>query len=138
MHNVTDEEFEKLIARAIDELPEKYITGLKNVLITYEDVPSPAQRKKLKLAGNQSLFGLYEGIPLTDRRGRNFAGVVNFQLPDRITIFKKPMIHLSPDETALFKQVKKTLWHEVAHYYGLNHEHIHELENKPRIKRQQG
>lgn len=109
----------------MDELPEKYIVGLKNVLVTYEDEPSQQQRQELKLACNQSLFGLYQGIPLT-QRGNGFSG----QLPDKITLFKLPLLRNSQNMISFKKQIKHTLWHEIAHYYGLNHARIHELENK--------
>lgn len=125
MHLPTDEEFSKLIGQALDELPEKYTSKLDNVLVTYEDVPSPEQRIKLKLACNQSLFGLYEGIPLT-HRGNGFSG----QLPDKITLFKLPLFHASTDEDDFKKRIKHTLWHEVAHYFGLDHPQIHALERK--------
>jgi predicted Zn-dependent protease with MMP-like domain len=125
MLTVTDEEFDKIISQAMDELPPDYIERLNNVLVTYEDDPSPAQREQLKLRCNQSLFGLYEGIPLT-KRGAGY----NMVLPDRITIFKNPILAYSQDLPSFKMQVKHTLWHEIAHYYGLDHDRIHELEQK--------
>ena len=62
MNIVTDEEFAKLIGKALDELPEKYTSKLENVFITYEDEPTAEQRQKLKLACNQILFGLYMAV----------------------------------------------------------------------------
>lgn len=124
MHNLTDEEFNKLIAESIDELPEKYTSRLNNVLITYEDEPSQTQREKLRLRCNETLFGLYEGIPLP-ARGSGY----NMVLPDKITIFKHPILTATGgDPSALKAQVKHTLWHEIAHYFGLNHDRIHEIE----------
>lgn len=109
----------------MDELPEEYISRLNNVVVTYEDEPTPAQREKLKLRCDQSLFGLYEGIPLT-KRGAGY----NLVLPDKITIFKNPILVYSTDLVSFKKQVKHTLWHEIAHYYGLDHDRIHQLEQK--------
>lgn len=123
MTEVTDEQFNDLIAQSLDELPDEYTSRLNNVLITYEDVPSPAQRQKLKLRSHETLYGLYEGIPLT-ARGASY----NMVVPDKITIFKMPMLQVSPDMEALKAQVKHTLWHEVAHYFGLGHDRIHEIE----------
>ncbi|MCA9309412.1 metallopeptidase family protein [Candidatus Saccharibacteria bacterium] len=124
MQAPTDKEFAEFVGQALDELPEKYTSKLGNVFITYEDEPSQEQREKLKLACNQSLFGLYEGIPLT-QRGNGFSG----QLPDKITLFKLPLFHFSAGDESRFKaQIKHTLWHEIAHYFGLNHDRIHELE----------
>lgn len=120
-----DEQFASMISRAMDEMPEQYIRGLDNVVVTYEDEPSAEQRVKLKLRGDQTLFGLYEGIPLT-KRGAGY----NLVLPDKITIFKFPILHFAHDETSTYKQVKHTLWHEIAHFYGLDHDKIHEIEDR--------
>lgn len=123
MNVPTDQEFSRLIGDALDQLPDKYTSKLSNVIISYEDEPSIEQRKKLKLACNQSLFGLYEGVPLT-KRGNGFSG----QLPDKITLFKLPLLYASTDQDDFKKRIKHTLWHEIAHYFGLDHERIHELE----------
>lgn len=123
MNVPADEEFAELIGDALDQLPDKYTSKLDNVIITYEDEPSKEQRQKLKLACNQSLFGLYEGIPMT-KRGNGFSG----QLPDKITLFKLPLFYASKDKSDFKKRIKHTLWHEIAHYFGLDHERIHELE----------
>lgn len=125
MIDITDEQFEALINESMDELPQEYIKRLNNVAVTYDDEPSPEQREKLKLSCHQSLYGLYEGIPLTRRNG-NYSMV----LPDKITIFKLPMLHTSTSMAELKQQVKHTLWHEIAHYYGLDHDRIHALEKK--------
>jgi predicted Zn-dependent protease with MMP-like domain len=123
MLSVSDEEFEKLIAEAMDTLPEKYVKGLSNVLVTYEDEPTPQQREELKLHCNQSLFGLYQGVPRT-QRGNGY----NMVLPDKITIFKNPILSYSRDLQSLKDQIRHTVWHEIAHHYGLDHDRIHALE----------
>ncbi len=122
---IDDETFSQMIDRAMDELPQEYIKNLDNVAITYEDEPSPEQRKKLELRCHQTLFGLYEGIPKT-KRGIGY----NLVIPDRITIFKNPIVHSSSSLEDVKRQVKHTLWHEIAHHYGLDHDRIHELERK--------
>lgn len=119
----TDKEFEELVNKALDKIPKLYQENLNNVAITIADEPTPEQREKLKLRCDQTLFGLYEGIPLT-RRGAGY----NLVLPDRITIFKLPMCMTVNSKEELAEQVLHTLWHEIAHYYGLNHEQIHKLE----------
>jgi predicted Zn-dependent protease with MMP-like domain len=123
MIEVSNEAFEELINQAMDELPQERIKRLDNIAVTYDDEPSPEQREKLKLRGNETLFGLYEGIPLT-KRGMGY----NMVLPDKITIFKKPIENSVSTLGELKEQVKHTLWHEIAHYYGLDHDKIHELE----------
>lgn len=123
MVEISDEKFEAYIATAMDELPEQYIKRLNNVLITFEDEPSQEQRQKQKLRADQTLFGLYEGIPM-NRRGAGY----NLVLPDRITIFKGPLSRSATSLEALKAMVKHTLWHEIAHFYGLDHDRIHEIE----------
>lgn len=125
MYRTDDEGFEKIVAWAIDDLPKEYIDNLKNVAITIEDLPTPYQRYKQKLRPDQSLFGLYEGIP-QPVRGNGY----NLVLPDRITIFKLPLEQWSTSIQDLMQRVRNTVWHEIAHHYGLNHDRIHELERK--------
>lgn len=125
MRELSDEAFDLLISKAMDELPQHYITGLKNVAIVMADEPDEHQRSKLKLRGDQLLLGLYEGVPLT-KRGGNESGF----FPDKITLFKFPLLTVTYDDASLFEQIKRTLWHEIAHYYGLDHPRIHELEHK--------
>ncbi len=125
MVDISDEQFEQLINNAMDELPQQYIERLNNVAITYDDTPTTEQRRKLELRGDQGLYGLYEGIPLTSR-GASY----NLVVPDKITIFKHPMLELATDIEELKHQIKHTLWHEIAHYYGLDHKRIDELDGK--------
>ncbi|HKX73416.1 MAG TPA: metallopeptidase family protein [Candidatus Saccharimonadales bacterium] len=125
---ISDDEFSKLIGEALDELPAKYTDNMDNVAIVYEDDPTPIQREELKLHCDDSLFGLYQGIPLT-QRGAGY----NLALPDKITIFKNPILSVSPDMAALKKQIKHTLWHEIAHHFGLDHDRIHYLEDRGRV-----
>jgi len=126
--DVTDDQFAELIAESIDELvdqlPEQHGQAIQNVAITYEDEPTPAQRVQLELRNDQSLFGLYEGVPLSKRQGMtNLA-------PDKITIFKVPMLHFVHDMAQLKEQVKHTLWHELGHYFGLDHPAIYAIEDR--------
>ena len=123
--NLTDEEFDQLISRAMDVLPQEYIKGLDNVAIVYADDPDEHQRSKTHLGEDSLLFGLYEGIPLT-KRGAGYS----FVLPDKITLFKNPILAVSRTPEQLFEQITRTLWHEIAHYYGLDHNRIHYLERR--------
>jgi predicted Zn-dependent protease with MMP-like domain len=123
MMTLSDEEFDRLISKAMDELPQKYIEGLDNVAIVQADEPTEEQTIKMKLDNQHLLLGLYEGIPLT-QRGNGYS----FVLPDKITLFKHAIQAVSYDEASLFEQIKRTLWHEIAHYYGLGHGRIDELQ----------
>lgn len=125
MYSLTDEEFDALITKAMDELPQEYIEGLNNVAIVMADEPTEEQKVKMKLRENSVLLGLYEGIPLT-QRGNGYT----FVLPDKITLFKHSILRVVRNDDELFEQIKRTLWHEIAHYYGLSHEHMHKLQNK--------
>lgn len=123
MHAIDDEKFAKLISRAIDEMPERYVEFLDNIVITYADSPDKYQTAKLQLRGDSLLLGLYEGIPLP-QRGAGY----NLVLPDKITLFKRPLMAVSHDDESFYKNVKHTLWHEMAHFYGLDHGQIREIE----------
>jgi predicted Zn-dependent protease with MMP-like domain len=119
--DISDQEFDQLISRAMDELPGRDIENLDNVVVTYADKPNEYQVQKLKLRGDHLLLGLYEGIPLT-KRGSGY----NLVLPDKITLFKLPILTYAHRRGSdVYEEVKHTLWHEIAHFYGLNHTDIH-------------
>jgi predicted Zn-dependent protease with MMP-like domain len=122
MYRVSNEEFEKLLNESLVSLPKQHIESLKNVALIVEDLPSDEQRFKLKLAGNQTLLGLYEGLPLSRRQGTTKL------LPDKITLFKLPLEAHANTLVELKEQIRHTLWHEIAHYYGLDHDAIRDLE----------
>ncbi len=121
--DLSDQEFDQLISAAMDDLPQKYIKGLNNVAIVYADDPDENQSKKAELKSGSLLLGLYEGIPLT-KRGAGYT----FVLPDKITLFKNPILAVAHTPEQLYEQIKRTLWHEIAHYYGLNHDDIQRLQ----------
>jgi predicted Zn-dependent protease with MMP-like domain len=122
--DISDESFEKYIAEAIDNIPKPYGDRIENVAFILEDDPSPEQRFKLNLYPNETLYGLYEGVPLPQR-----GGTLKI-LPDKITLFKNPLLAASRDIETLRRNIGHTVWHEVAHYFGLNHQRIHELDKK--------
>lgn len=125
MQDISDADFDILVTKAMDELPREYISNLDNVAITYADEPTPAQLDKQGVRSGHLLLGLYEGIPRT-QRGAGY----HLVLPDKITLFKQPLLVVSTDKSSLFQQVKRTLWHEIAHHYGLGHNHIDGLEDR--------
>ncbi len=122
MLDISEEKFHELIDRAFESLPRTHRDRVKNVAIVTEDEPTAQQRRELKLHCNETLLGLYSGVPLPQRQGREPL------MPDVITLFKYPLLEHSTDEASLYENIRHTLWHEVAHYYGLNHEQIHKLE----------
>lgn len=124
MKNIpTDQEFEQYVNQGFNAIPPLYMKHLDNVAIVIQDEPTLEQRQKLKLRCHETLFGLYEGIPLTKR-----GGGYNMVVPDKITIFKLPIVAAARNTEEIKEQVRHTLWHEIAHYYGLDHDQIHKLE----------
>jgi predicted Zn-dependent protease with MMP-like domain len=107
------EEFEELVGEALDTIPPRLTGLMKNVVIMVEDTPPPQ-------AG--VLLGLYEGVPLTER-GDSYAGL----LPDRITIFRRPLLALCDTRDDLVREVRVTVVHEIAHHFGIDDERLHEL-----------
>jgi predicted Zn-dependent protease with MMP-like domain len=122
---ISNEQFERLVSWAIDSLPSQYIDNVNNLAFVIEDEPTEEQKQKLNLGSSNTLYGLYEGIPLTKRNG-NYSLV----LPDKITIFKRPILQNSENLQQLKKQIKETVWHEIAHHYGLNHQDINQRKSK--------
>jgi len=122
---INDADFRHIVADAIDAIPEKYGNNIANLAFVVEDTPSPVQREKLRLRHDQTLFGLYEGVPLP-HRGAGY----NLVLPDKITIFRLPILIACTSAAEVRAQVKNTVWHEVAHYFGLDHREIERLEDK--------
>jgi len=122
---MTYKEFEELVKQGVEQLPPHIRKLLENVDIVIEDWPSEDIIKKLKLPNKYSLFGLYQGIPKT-KRGSHYANV----LPDKITLFKKPIENSAKNSTEIKNLVKKVVWHEIAHHFGLDEKRVRELEKK--------
>ncbi len=122
MIDVADEEFAGLINNAFERLPQPHRDNVKNVAILHSDEPTANQRVQLELRHDQTLLGLYEGVPLSQRQGSDRI------FPDKITLFKLPLCSQSSSINELQQEIYHTLWHEIAHYYGLDHEQIHSLE----------
>ena len=113
-------EFEKLVGEALDLIPQRFQDLISNVAVIVEDEPTPAQKQQLGLRHGVSLFGLYEGVSLP-HRGGNYTNV----LPDRITIFQKPIEYVAGDDPERIREmVRETVMHEVAHYFGFSEEDI--------------
>ena len=116
--------FAELVADALDSLPDEFLERMVNVQVTIEDWPSREDLEEvgLSLRDKSSLLGLYHGVPLT-RRDTFYSA-----LPDRITIYQKPIERLAGnDEDDIREQVRHTVIHEIAHYYGISDERLDEL-----------
>lgn len=111
--------FERLVAAVVGSLPPHIVAMMDNVDVLVADEPAPEQRSRGE--DPESLFGLYEGVPLTQRSGYNLA------LPDRITIFRKPLEAVCETEAELIEEIRITLLHELAHHLGFEEDRIDEL-----------
>lgn len=125
-------EFEELVAEAFEMIPEKFRLKVKNVALLVEDEPSEEVRKRENLKPNQTLLGLYHGVPNTER-GEGYG--VGMTLPDTITIFRKPILEAvaaevnatfdwgpptEPMKKRIRDIIRDTVWHEIAHYFGMD------------------
>jgi predicted Zn-dependent protease with MMP-like domain len=117
-----DQDFERLVRDAVAELPERLLEWLRNVEVVVEAWPSRDQLAEVGVARREDLFGLYEGIPLTERTSSY--GMV---LPDRITIFRGPILRVcgTPDE--IRAEVRQTVVHELAHHFGIDDDRLEDL-----------
>lgn len=105
--------FEQLVVDELDELPDDMVDGLDNVVFVVEDRPED---------GSLDLLGLYDGVALTERGQYGFG-----EMPDRIILYREPLLAISRDLDELRDQIHVTLVHEIAHFYGIDDEKLHEL-----------
>ena len=114
MIDVPRERFEELVADALDEIPDALGRLVDNVVVVVEDG-----------AVDGSLLGRYDGIPLTERDG--WYGTGELVMPDRVTIFRRPICAMADDEDEVVRQVGITVVHELAHHFGIDDERLHDL-----------
>lgn len=122
---MTRAEFEQFVKEAVAGIPPKFRRAVKNLAIVVEDEPSDAVLREMEIEPPDSLFGLYQGTPLTERTW----GYGN-TLPDRITLYQGPIEDASEDEDDLVVCIGETLIHELGHYFGLSEEEIEEIEER--------
>jgi predicted Zn-dependent protease with MMP-like domain len=119
-------EFEETVKQGIAAIPKKFLKQLDNVEIVIEDEPAQEQLSRLKIGRGSVLLGLYEGVPRTQRW--NYSLV----LPDKITIFKKPIEAMAQGAEDIKRIVRDTVWHEIAHHFGVDESGVRALEIKRR------
>ncbi|MEJ5913043.1 metallopeptidase family protein [Pseudokineococcus sp. 1T1Z-3] len=127
---MTDEEFEEAVADGLDQIPPELAAAMRNVVVLVADEPDARALADARASGDLdpddpegTLLGLYEGTPLTERDGWWDAG----SLPDRITIYKGPVLRLCADAKEVAEEVAVTVVHEVAHHFGIDDDRLHEL-----------
>ena len=116
--------FEKLVARALDLLPGMFHDHMENVSVVIAEEPD---RELLESMGmdpddpQDTLFGLYEGVPLTER------GFDEVLLPDSITIYRRPLLEWAESEEEIVEEVRITVLHEIGHFFGMDEDKLDEL-----------
>ena len=118
---MTSREFEKLVEQAVAMIPAELRALMDNVQIVIEDAPSDELLDAMSVPPDETLFGLYEGTPLTERSAEYSA------LPDRIIIFRRPLLEEFDDPQEIRREVARTVIHEVAHHFGIDEDRLAEL-----------
>jgi predicted Zn-dependent protease with MMP-like domain len=108
------ERFEALVDRALDGIPDRIASLVENLVVLVEDRPPESEP--------EDLLGLYDGVALTERQANHA-----FELPDRIFVFREPLLEMCATEEELVEEVEITVVHEIAHHFGIDDEQLHEL-----------
>ncbi len=114
--------FQVLVSRAVRSLPAGLLEQIENVAIVVEKRPNAEQLAMRDVKQGETLLGLYEGVPLTER-GSSYGMVI----PDRITLFQEPIEEMCDTDTEIGRQVQRTLVHEIAHHFGMRDEELMRL-----------
>jgi len=117
------ERFEWLVARAIETLPDEFISRLENIDVVVEDYPTQSQLASVGLRRGQALLGLYQGVPLT-KRGAHY-GLVP---PDKITIFQRPIEAKCRHDAKIVAEIQRVVRHEIAHHFGIGDARLEQIE----------
>ena len=112
--------FEELVRQALEALPEEFLRRIDNVDVLVRPWPTPEQLAANGVPSDETLYGLYEGVPLTDRAGYNMV------LPDTITIFQRPIEADCVTPEKIMEEVRGTVVHEFAHHFGISDEELEE------------
>ena len=121
MASISREQFQNLVLQALSDLPEDVRHSIQNVDVVVDDVASINQIAGTGIENAMDLLGLYEGIPLTERYGYDMV------LPDKVTLFQKPIESICDTQEQMAEEISKTLIHEIAHHFGLDDDHLDRL-----------
>jgi predicted Zn-dependent protease with MMP-like domain len=122
MITMTRSEFEDLVAQALDSLPPDIARHMSNIEVVVANWPTRRQLRSSNVPAGQTLLGLYEGIPLT-QRGAHY----HLVLPDKITLFQGPILAQCHTREEVMETVRRTVIHEIAHHFGLSDDRLREL-----------
>ncbi len=127
---MTRARFEQLVAEAVRLIPKRFRREMKNLALVVEAEPSDELLDEMEIEPPDSLYGLYQGTPLPER-----SWAFGNALPDRITIFQRPIEEDCDDEDEIRAVIGETLIHEVGHYFGMSEEEIEEIEERVLARR---
>lgn len=122
---IPEREFEILVEAALHKIPRRFLKRMKNVAVVVEQEPSAHLLHSSGVRRGGSLLGLYQGRPLTHRSVSD-----SFVMPDRIIIFQGPHERMATSKLELRRMVEDTVWHEVAHYFGLDERRVRSAERR--------
>ncbi len=124
---MTTADFDSLVSRAVAKIPQRFRRRMSNIAFIVEAEPSPAQLRAAGVRAGGTVLGLYRGRPLTVRSVSD-----SFVMPDQIVIFQGPHERLARNPEHLEKLVADTVWHEVAHYFGMDEARVRRAERRRR------
>lgn len=120
MPRMSPEQFEEIVAEALDELPDELAVRLDNVVVQVEDEPADEELLELGMdPQTETLFGLYHGVSLGDRDPTGYSA-----LPDRIVIYRLPLLETCSTRRELLREIRLTVLHELGHYFGLDEDEL--------------
>jgi len=121
MRPMSQRRFEGLVRQALDSLPGEFYERLQNVDVVVEEEPTPEQLRTSGMEADDTLLGLYEGVPLTARENYGFV------LPDKISIFKRPIEEMCETPEDVVEEVRVTVMHEIAHHFGIDDHALYDM-----------
>ena len=110
---VPPEEFQALVEQALDGLPDEFAELLENIVVVVEEEPDPEDLEALEMDPEDELFGLYQGVPQTER------GTSYLALPDRVEIYRGPILRSCANRREVIREVRDTVVHELGHHFGM-------------------
>jgi predicted Zn-dependent protease with MMP-like domain len=117
-----EQTFESIVAEALDTLPAEFARYLDHVVVLVAPRPTPQHRRAAGIRPWHTLYGLYEGVPLTERSGGEPL------MPATITIFRLPLTRDFPNRATLREEIRRTVLHELAHHFGISDDRLRELD----------
>ncbi|MCP5066011.1 MAG: metallopeptidase family protein [bacterium] len=115
---ISEDEFEALVERAMERLPEEFAELLDNIAVVMENEPEPELKHEMGMDAEEELLGLYLGVPFGERDSAYSS------LPDQVVLYRGPLVRISRDRRELIREVRDTLVHEIGHYFGLSDEEM--------------